>query len=139
LAGLDKTKLRQRACAIAECADTNVLFNAGESDESLDDADFKEPSSIEAPQKAPEDLADNSIPLSPVAMTWSWQLELATLLRSIRLARQWPPNCVKASLLVCMCVELMPCLVTSCSHTLMTFHPKSLIRRSLIVHELDFA
>jgi hypothetical protein len=37
----------------------------GESDESLDDADFEEPGSAEAPQKAPEDPADNSIPLSP--------------------------------------------------------------------------
>jgi hypothetical protein len=65
LAGLDKTKLRQRARAIAECADTDVLFDAGDSDESLDDADFEEPSSAEAPQKAPEDLADSSIPPSP--------------------------------------------------------------------------
>jgi hypothetical protein len=65
LAGLDKTKLRQRARAIAECADTDVLFDAGDSDESLDDADFKEPSSAEAPQKAPEDLVDSSIPPSP--------------------------------------------------------------------------
>jgi hypothetical protein len=65
LADLDKTKLRQRTCAIAECADTDVLFDVGESDESLDDADFEEPSSVEAPQKASEDLADNSIPPSP--------------------------------------------------------------------------
>jgi hypothetical protein len=64
-AGLDKAKLRQRACAIAECADTDVLFDAGDSDESLDGADFEEPSSAEAPQKAPEDPADSSIPLSP--------------------------------------------------------------------------
>jgi hypothetical protein len=64
-AGLDKAKLRQRACAIAECVDTDVLFNAGDSDESLDDTDFKEPGSAEEPQKAPEDLADNSIPPSP--------------------------------------------------------------------------
>jgi hypothetical protein len=64
-AGLDKAKLCQRACAIAECADTDVLFDAGDSDESLDGADFKEPSSAEVPQKAPEDLADNSIPPSP--------------------------------------------------------------------------
>jgi hypothetical protein len=48
-AGLDKTKLRQRACAIAECADTDVLFDAGDSDESLDSADFEEPSSTEEP------------------------------------------------------------------------------------------
>jgi hypothetical protein len=65
LAALDEAKLRQRACAIAECADTSVLFDSGESDESLDDADFEEPSSAEAPQKSPEDPADNSIPPSP--------------------------------------------------------------------------
>jgi hypothetical protein len=65
LAGLDKVKLRQRACAIAECAETDVLFDAGDSDESLDGMDFEEPGSAEEPQKAPEDLADNSIPLSP--------------------------------------------------------------------------
>jgi hypothetical protein len=65
LAGLDKAKLRQRACAITKCAETDVLFDAGDSDESLDGMDFKEPSSAEEPQKAPEDLADDSIPSSP--------------------------------------------------------------------------
>jgi hypothetical protein len=64
-AGLDKAKLRQRACAIAECANTDVLFDAGDSNESLDSADFEEPSSTEEPQKAPEDLADKSIPPLP--------------------------------------------------------------------------
>jgi hypothetical protein len=49
LAALDKAKLRQRACAIAECTDTSVLFDAGESDDSLGNADFEEPSSAEAP------------------------------------------------------------------------------------------
>jgi hypothetical protein len=53
LAGLDKAKLRQRACTIAECADTDMLFDAGDSDESLDGADFKESSSAEEPQKPP--------------------------------------------------------------------------------------
>jgi hypothetical protein len=48
LAALDKAKLRQRACAIAECTDTSVLFDTRESDESLGDADFEEPSSAEA-------------------------------------------------------------------------------------------
>jgi hypothetical protein len=43
LAALDKAKLRQRARAIAECADFE------ERDESLDDADFEEPSSAGAP------------------------------------------------------------------------------------------
>jgi hypothetical protein len=63
--GLDKTKILQRACAIAECADNDVLFDAGDSDESLDGADFEEPSSAEVPQNAPEDPIDNSIPPSP--------------------------------------------------------------------------
>jgi hypothetical protein len=65
LAGLDKVKLRQRACAIAKCAETDVLFDAGDSDESLDGMDFEEPGSTEEPQKAPGDLVDNSIPPSP--------------------------------------------------------------------------
>jgi hypothetical protein len=65
LTGLDKVKLRQRACAIAECAETDALFDAGDSDESLDDMDFEEPSSAEEPRKAPKDLADSSIPPSP--------------------------------------------------------------------------
>jgi hypothetical protein len=65
LAGLDKVKLRQRARVIAECAETDVLFDAGDSDESLDGMDFEEPGSVEEPQKAPGDLADNSIPPSP--------------------------------------------------------------------------
>jgi hypothetical protein len=65
LASLDKVKLRQCACAVAECAETDVLFDAGDNEESLDDMDFEEPSSAEEPQKAPEDLADNSIPPSP--------------------------------------------------------------------------
>jgi hypothetical protein len=42
-----------------------MLFNAGDSDKSLDGADFEEPSSTDVPQKAPEDLADSSIPSSP--------------------------------------------------------------------------
>jgi hypothetical protein len=42
-----------------------MLFDAGDSDESLDGADFEEPSSVEVPQKSPEDPADSSIPPSP--------------------------------------------------------------------------
>jgi hypothetical protein len=64
-ADLDKAKLRQCACAIAECAKTDVLFDAGDNDEPLDDMDFEEPSSAEEPQNTPEDLADNSIPPPP--------------------------------------------------------------------------
>jgi hypothetical protein len=62
-----------------------------------------------------------------------------TLLRWIRPARRWPPDCVKVSLLVCVCTELMPRLVTFRSRTPMTFRPKSFMHRFLIVHELDFA
>jgi hypothetical protein len=65
LAGLDKAKLRQRACAIAECAETDVLFDTGDSDGSLDGMDFEEPGSAEETQKAPKDLAGHSIPPSP--------------------------------------------------------------------------
>jgi hypothetical protein len=42
-----------------------MLFDAGDSDESLDGAEFEEPCSAEEPQKPPKDLADNSIPPSP--------------------------------------------------------------------------
>jgi hypothetical protein len=65
LVGLDEAKLRQHACAITECANTSELFDAGESDQSLDGVDFEEPSSAEAPEKAYEDPTDSSIPLSP--------------------------------------------------------------------------
>jgi hypothetical protein len=65
LADLDRARLRQRACAIAACAKTDVLFDAGDSDESLDGMDFEEPGSAEEPQKAPKDLAGHSIPPSP--------------------------------------------------------------------------
>jgi hypothetical protein len=65
LVGLDEAKLRQRARAIAECADTSVLFDTRESDESLDDVDFEEPSSTEVPQKASEDPTESSIPPCP--------------------------------------------------------------------------
>jgi hypothetical protein len=65
LAGLDRTKLRRRACAIAACTKTDALFDAGDSDESLGGMDFEEPGSAEEPQKAPEDLAGRSIPPSP--------------------------------------------------------------------------
>jgi hypothetical protein len=65
LIGLDEAKIRQCACAIAKCANTSELFDAGESDKSLDGVDFEEPSSMEVPEKASEDPADSSIPPSP--------------------------------------------------------------------------
>jgi hypothetical protein len=65
LVGLDEAKLRQHACTIAECTDTSELYDSGECDESLDDVDFEDPGSAEVPQKASEDPADSSIPLSP--------------------------------------------------------------------------
>jgi hypothetical protein len=64
LVGLDEAKLRQRACAIAEGADTSKLFDAGD-DESLDGVDFDESSPAEAPRKASEEPVGNSIPPSP--------------------------------------------------------------------------
>jgi hypothetical protein len=42
-----------------------MLFDTGESDESLDGLDFEGADSAEVPQKAVEDPADNSIPPSP--------------------------------------------------------------------------
>jgi hypothetical protein len=65
LAGLDRTKLRRCACAIASCAETDALFDAGDNDEFLDGMDFEEPGSTEEPQKTPEDLAGHSFPPSP--------------------------------------------------------------------------
>jgi hypothetical protein len=67
LSSVDQVKLRQRACAIVECGNTDVLFNAGEggSNESLDDMDFEEPGFTEASEKTTEDLAGGSVPPSP--------------------------------------------------------------------------
>jgi hypothetical protein len=65
LAGFDRAKLHRRACAIAACAETDGLFDAGDSDESLGGMDFEESGSAEEPQRAPEDLAGHSIPPSP--------------------------------------------------------------------------
>jgi hypothetical protein len=65
LVGLNEARLRQRARTIAECTDTSVLYDTGESDESLDDVDFEEPDSAEVPQKASKYPADSSIPPPP--------------------------------------------------------------------------
>jgi hypothetical protein len=81
LAGLDKVKLRQHACAITDCAETDVLFDGGDSDKSLDGMDFEEPSSTEEPQKAPRILLTTPFLRRPAATTLSWHLELATLFR----------------------------------------------------------
>jgi hypothetical protein len=102
LVGLDEAKLRQRAYAIAECADTSMLFDTGESDESLDDVDFEEPSSAEVPQKASEDPAESFIPPSPATVTSFWQLGLAMLPCWSRLARR-PPLTVSRSLCSFIC------------------------------------
>jgi hypothetical protein len=67
LSNVDQVKLRQHACAIAECANTDMLFDAGKggSDESLEDMDFEEPGFTEASDKTTEDLAGGSVPPSP--------------------------------------------------------------------------
>jgi hypothetical protein len=136
LAALDEAKLRQHARTIVECANTSMLFDTRESDESLDNADFEEPSSLDALQRIP--LITPSL-RRPAVMTSFWQLGLATLLRWSRPARPTPPDCVKVSLFVCMCVELMPCPMTFRSCTLLTFHPKSLMHWFLVVYEPDLA
>jgi hypothetical protein len=115
--GLDKAKLRQRARAIAECTNTDTLFDAGDSNESLDGADFEEPSSTEAPQKAPEDPADSSIPPSPSGDDF------------VLAARTGD-----AALL-----ELMPCPKTFLSCMPMTFRPESLMYWFLVIYEPDLA
>jgi hypothetical protein len=50
-----------------ECANTDVLFDAGEggSDKSLDDMDFEEPGFAAASEKTTKDLAGGSVPPSP--------------------------------------------------------------------------
>jgi hypothetical protein len=126
LAGLNKAKLCQCACAIAECAETDALFDAGDSDESLDGMDFEEPDSAEEPQKAPGDLAGTPFCHPPAAMTLSWRLELATLLHWSRLARQAPPERVRVFLFVFMYAELMSCPTTFRSFVLMMLHPEFL-------------
>jgi hypothetical protein len=75
----------------------------------------------------------------PAAMTLFWQLGLATLPRWSRPARQAPPDYVRVSLFICMCLELMLCPMTFRSYTLMTFHPKSLMYWFLVVYEPDLA
>jgi hypothetical protein len=56
-----------------------------------------------------------------------------------RMACQASPDCVRASLFVCMRVELMLCPKTFRSCTLMTFHPESLMYWFLVIYELDLA
>jgi hypothetical protein len=67
LSGVDLVKLRQHACAIVECANTDKLFDAGESydDGAMDGMDFQMSGFVEAFEKTTEDLASNSIPPSP--------------------------------------------------------------------------
>jgi hypothetical protein len=67
LSNVDLVKLRQRACAIEECANTDELFNIGESDgdEAIDGMDFRVPGFMEASQKTAEDITGSSIPPSP--------------------------------------------------------------------------
>jgi hypothetical protein len=57
LSDVDLVKLRWCACAIAECANTNKLFDTGESDNA---GGF-----VEASEKTPEDIVDSSVPPSP--------------------------------------------------------------------------
>jgi hypothetical protein len=67
LSGIDMVKLCQCACAIAECANTDVLFDAGESDgdEAIDGMDFEVLGIMEASEKTTEDPTGSSVPPSP--------------------------------------------------------------------------
>jgi hypothetical protein len=67
LSDVDLVKLHRRPCAIAECANTDKLFDAGESDddEAMDDMDFEMPSFVEASEKTPEDITGSSVLPSP--------------------------------------------------------------------------
>jgi hypothetical protein len=138
-AGLEKAKLHQRACAIAECTETDVLFDVGDSDESLDGVDFEEPSSAEEPQKAPEDLTDNSIPPSPSGDDFVLAARTGDAAPLEPAGSPSAPDSVRTSLFVCMHVELMPCPMTFRSCTPMIFHPKSLTYWFLVVYEPDLA
>jgi hypothetical protein len=67
LSDVDLVKLCWRACAIAECANIDKLFDAGENDddEAIDGMDFEAPGFVEASEKTPKDVAVSSVPPSP--------------------------------------------------------------------------
>jgi hypothetical protein len=67
LSDLDSVKLRWRACAIVECANTDKPFDAGERDDdgAVDDMDFEAPGFMEASEMTPKDIAGSSVPPSP--------------------------------------------------------------------------
>jgi hypothetical protein len=137
LASLDKVKLHQHACVIVECAEADVLFNAGDSDKSLDGLDFEEPGSAEEPQKAPEDLADNSIPPSPSGDDFALASQTgdATPLEPAGLPNA--PDHVRIFLIIFMYVEHMLCPTTFRSCVPMTFHPEFLTYCFLVICEPD--
>jgi hypothetical protein len=137
LAGLDKVKLRQRACAIAECAETDMLFDAGDSDESLDGMDLRSPAPRRNLKKPSRILLTTPFLCPPAAMTLSWHLKLATLLHWSQLACRAPPDRVGTSIFVFMYVELMSCPTTFRLYVPMTFHPKFLMYWFLVVYEPD--
>jgi hypothetical protein len=67
LSDVDLVKLCRRAYAIAECANTDKLFDAGESDNdgAMDGMDFETPGLVEASEKTTKDIAGSSVPPSP--------------------------------------------------------------------------
>jgi hypothetical protein len=92
LVSLDEAKLHRRARTIAESTDTSELYDAGESDESLDDVDFEEPSLQRCLRRPPRIRLTPPSLRPPAAMTSLWRLGLAMLPRWSRLARQSPPD-----------------------------------------------
>jgi hypothetical protein len=66
LSNVDLVKLHRCTYAIAECTNTDKLFDLGESEDDrvVDDMDFKAPGFVEASEKTPEDIAGSSVPPS---------------------------------------------------------------------------
>jgi hypothetical protein len=137
LAGLDKVKLRQRACAVTECAETDVSSTLGIVTNPWMAWTLRSPAPQKNLKKPPRISLITPFLRPPVAMTSSWHLELATLLRWSRLAHRAPPDRVGASLFAFMYVKLMSCPTTFRSYVPMTFHPKFLTYWFLVVYEQD--
>jgi hypothetical protein len=100
---------------------------------------LRSPAPRKNPKKHPRISLITPFLRPPAAMTSSWHLELATLLRWSRLARQAPPERVRVSLFVFMYVELMSCPTTFRSCVPMTFRPKFFACWFLVIYEPDLA
>jgi hypothetical protein len=114
-----------------------MLFDAGDSDESLDGMDFEEPGSAEETQKVLEDLADNSIPPSPSGDDFILASRTGDATPLEPAGSPSAPDYVKIFLFIFMYAELMSCPTTFRSCVPMTFHPEFPTYWFLIVYEPD--